>query len=40
MPGTKKWELFYEEKNFHSFEKLLLVELTDDDRANIPLLKA
>ena len=39
MSEKKKWELFYDEKNFRSFGKLLLVELTDDDRENAPLLK-
>jgi len=40
MSDKKKWELFYEEKNFRSFKKLLLVELTDDDRENAPPLRA
>ena len=33
--GSKeKWTLFYDEKNFRSFEKLLLIELLNKDYFN------
>ena len=35
----KVWRLFYSEKNFRSFEKFLLIELTDDDGENEAFLQ-
>ena len=35
----KAWRLFYSEKNFRSFEKFLLVELTNDDSSNESFLQ-
>jgi len=37
---VKEWKLFYEEKNFRSFEKLLLTELTKADLSNALFLSA
>ena len=34
----KKWDVFYDEDDFASYEKLLLIELTDDDQSNTSFL--